>query len=419
MVAQVALAVVVLAGAGLLVRTLQNLRNVDPGFDTRNLLTFRLDPTLIGYKASQIDEFYQQLQQRLSAVPGIESVSYSTIAILSGGLWRTGFHLPGTPKGKHEEADLLGVGANYFSTMHMRLLAGRMFTSADIAQAETADARVRDWRATAAAKDAGIAPGKAAASKQKATGATAENEAMLPSLAVVVNESFVEKFFPKVNPIGQSFGSNDTQRVIMGVVNDTKFQGLRSAMEPTMYSPASGLGTTFELRARANPLALVPPVRSVVSQMDSNLPMFDVRTQTQIIERLLRRERMIAELSGAFGVLALVLACIGLYGLLSYEVSRRTREIGIRMALGAERRDVLRLVLGQGFVLAVVGAIVGVAAALALTRFLSSLLFGIKSSDPATFTAIAVLLVLVALAASYIPARRATRVDPMVALRYE
>lgn len=420
-VAQVALAVVVLAGAGLLVRTLRNLESVNPGFDTRDLLTFGLDPTLIGYKTPQIDAFYQQLQQRLAAMPGIESVSYSTVALLSGSRWTTGFHLPGTPKGKHQSTDFLGVGDNYFSTMHMRLLAGRTFTSADFAQAEIAFEKERERMLAEMAKDAGIAPPNAVVgSKRGAAGTSAaQGTAKQAPLAVVVSKSFVETFFAKVNPIGEHFDRGDLEHVIVGVVNDAKFRGLRSAMEPTMFVPASGQRTTFELRTRANPLALVPAVRGVVSQMDNNLPMFDVRTQSQIIDGLLRHERMIADLSMAFAVLALILSCIGLYGLLSYEVSRRTREIGIRMALGAERRDVLRLVVGQGITLALIGTIAGVAVALVLTRFLSSLLFNVKPADPATFTAIAVLIALVAFAASYIPARRATRVDPMVALRYE
>ena len=412
-VAQVALAMVVLVGAGLLVRTLRNLRTVDPGFDTRNLLTFSLDPTSIGYKTPQIDAFYRELQDRLAAVPGIESVSYSNVALLSGSLWRTGIHLPGAPKDKYENANHLQVGANFFSTMHMKLLAGQSFTSADFAQAEVAHEKEREREAAAEAKDAGIAGPSAAAEN------TAESAAKEAPLAVIVNKSFVQKYFPKVNPLGQHFEVNDTPRVVVGVVNDAKYQDLRSTIEPTMYSPASGLRTTFSLRTRAKPMVLVPVVRSMVSQMDSNLPVFDVRTQTQIVDGLLRQERMIAKLSGAFGLLALVLACIGLYGLLSYEVSRRAREIGIRMALGAEQRDVLRLVVGRGITLAVVGAIAGIGAALGLTRFLSSLLFGVKPTDPITFAAIAVLLALVALAASYIPARRATRVDPMVALRYE
>jgi predicted permease len=422
-VAQVALAVVVLVGAGLVARTLQNLKSVDPGFDTRNLLTFVLDPTLIGYKTPQIDEFYQRLQQNLSAIPGVESVSYSNVALLSGSLWRTSFYLPGTPKDKQQRADYLGVGLNFFSTIHMRLLAGRTFDSADFARAEIAFENQQERAAAAAARDAGVA---ALAGPSVAETSAGKNQSPVP---IVVNDAFIRKYFPQSSAIGERFGQSPGNPkegeipnpgwIIVGVVNNAKFSNLRRTIEPTIYVPTSGQGVTFELRARANPLALVSSVRSVVSQMNGNLPIFDVRTQTQIIEGSLRRERMIAQLSAAFGVLALALSCIGLYGLLSYGVSRRTREIGIRMALGAERRAMLRLVVGQGIALAIVGTIGGVAVALVLTRFLSSLLFGVKPADPATFVAIAVLLMLVAAAASYIPARRATRVDPIVALRYE
>jgi ABC-type antimicrobial peptide transport system permease subunit len=186
-----------------------------------------------------------------------------------------------------------------------------------------------------------------------------------------------------------------------------------------MYVPSSGGNTSFEVRTRMNPTAVIASIRSVVSQMDSNLPVFNVQTQAELIDQLLFQERMIAKLAGFFGILALVLACIGLYGLLSYEVSRRTREIGIRIALGAQRGGVLRLVVGQGIVLAITGAMVGIAVALGVTRYLKSMLYNIHANDPATIAGVTILLTLVAVAACYIPARRAMRVDPMVALRYE
>ncbi|MFI5126128.1 MAG: ABC transporter permease [Candidatus Acidiferrales bacterium] len=421
-IAQVALAVVVLVGAGLLVRTLQNLKNVDPGFDTRNLLTFGLDPTLIGYKTPQIDVFYRNLQERLATIPGVESVSYSNSTLLSGSLWDTGFHLQGTPKDQEADADYLPVGANFFSMMHMRLLSGRNFTSADFAGAEVAQEKEEARSAAVEAKEAGIAApaGVAAASE------SAANEAPVP---VIVNKRFLQKYFPKVNPLGLHFGEREADPAkgdwaapgwaIVGVVSDAKYQDLRSPVEPTMYVPSSGGNTSFELRTRMNPTAITPMIRGVVSQMDSNLPIFDVHTQTQLIDQLLFQERMIARLSSFFGLLALVLACIGLYGLLSYEVARRTREIGIRMALGAQQKDVLRLVVGQGILLAVVGAAVGIGVAVGVTRYLESMLFNVHANDPVTMIGVAVLLTLVALAACYIPARRATRVDPMVALRYE
>jgi predicted permease len=420
--AQVALAVVVLVGAGLLVRTLRNLRNVDPGFDTRNLLTFELDPTLIGYKTPQTVAFYRELQERIAAMPGVESVSYSSSTLLSGSLWSTGFHMAGTPKDEESEADYLPVGASFFSMMHMRLLAGRNFTPSDFAQAQAADERSRARQAVQEAKEAGLAAPVGSADVP----ASAANEAPVP---VIVNKAFVQKYFRNVNPLGQHFGEAEPDPekgdwanpgwVILGVASDAKYDSLRNAIEPTMYVPSTGGNVSFEVRTRTNTKVMTATIRSIVNQMDSNLPVFNVHTQTELIDRLLFQERMIAKLSGFFGALALVLACIGLYGLLSYEVSRRTREIGIRTALGAQQRDVLRLVVGQGIVLSLAGGAVGIAVALAVTRYLRSMLYDVHTSDPATIAAVSILLWFVALAACYVPARRATRVDPMVSLRYE
>jgi predicted permease len=421
-IGQVALAVVVLMGAGLLVRTLQNLRNVDPGFDTRNLLTFELDPTLIGYKTPQIDAFYRDLQQRIGTIPGVESVSYSNSTLLSGSLWETGFHLEGTPKDQDSSADYLPIGADFFSVMHMRLLTGRNFNSADFAEAEAAGERDRAREAEQEAKEAGLS----APSGSTGVPESAANEAPVP---VIVNKTFVQRYFPKVNPLGVHFGAHKADPAkgnwatpgweILGVVSDAKYQDLRSPINPTMYVPSSGGNTSFEVRTRVDPKAVAVSIRSVLSQMDTNLPVFNVHTQAELIDQLLFQERMIAKLSGFFGMLALVLACIGLYGLLSYEVSRRTREIGIRMAMGAQRRGVLRLVVWQGLVLAIAGAMVGIGVAMGVTRFLKSMLYDIHANDPATIVGVTVLLMLVAVAACYIPARRAMRVDPMVALRYE
>lgn len=428
-IAQVALAVIALVGAGLLVRTLQNVKSIDPGFDTRNVLTFGLDPSLIGYKTAQADEFYRNLRERLAAISQVDSVSYSRVPLLGGDYSMTSFSMPGMAKGEYGGAGILEVGADFFSTMHIRLLEGRAFDSADFELAEAAQESAEAEQAAQKLAGAGSTPNpKAAVAGSKAPERPAEqaNETALP---VVVNKLFVQKYYAKSNPLAQHFGQTKANEklgrpanpgyAIVGVVGDAKYQDLQSDIDPTVYMPSSGGDVTFEVRSAMSPAALTALVRKVVGQMDGNLPVIAVHTETQLISQLVSDQNMIAQVSGFFGVLALALACIGLYGLLSYEVSRRTREIGVRMALGAQQGDVLRLVVGQGILLAIAGAIVGIGVALGVTRYLASLLYGVHANDPVTMVAVAVLLVLVALAACYIPARRATRVDPMVALRYE
>jgi len=392
-VAQVALAIVVLVGAGLLVRTLANLRNVDVGFDSHNILIFAIDPTLIGYKGPQADRLYRDLQGRLSETPGVKAASYSMMPLLSSGLMITSFHWPGTPQDQDSEADVLGVGPNFFETMRIPFLIGRAFTTSDFKL-------------------------------------SAANDGTTPTSAptpVIVNQSFVEKYLGKENPLGKQFGQAEASAdgpassgyEIIGVVRDAKYNDLRREIHAMMYMPQRFGGATFELRTAADPRAILPSIREVVAQVSTNLPLFDVKTESEQIDRLLFQERLVARLSSIFALLALVLACVGLYGLLSYEVSRRTREIGIRMTLGAHQGNVLRLVLRQGIVLAMVGAALGIGVALAVTRYLASMLYNVRGSDPVTIAGVAILLALVAFAACYIPARRATRVDPIIALRYE
>jgi predicted permease len=419
-VVQVVLSMVVLVGAGLMVRTLRNLRGMNPGFDTRNLLLFEIDPTLQKYNPSQVQSFYRELQQRLAALPGVISASYSHPALLNGSLTATDYHLEGQPEKKNVPSDRLAIGLGFLSTMHIPLIGGRTFTDEDFQQA--AEAAAIEQKASAAAK-----------SKSPHSVAT-EQSAVAPPVAALVNQTFARKYFPGKSTLGMRLLSplssdeggeaathNAPRRswVIVGIVGDTKYQDLRREVHPTVFLPISDGGAHFELRTAGDPAALIPSIRRTAELVNKNLPVYHVQTQTHSIDDLLVQERLIARLSCLFGSLALLLACVGLYGLLSYEMARRRREIGIRMALGAEKRDVLKMVVGQGLRLALIGVTVGVAGALALTRFLSSLLYGVKPTDPLTFSAVSLVLIAVALLACYIPARRAAKVDPMVALRYE
>ena len=354
---------------------------------------FRDRPDLIGYKGPQIDSFYRDLQGRLSETPGVKSASYSMMPLLSNGLMITVFHWPGTPQDQESDADILGVGPNFFETLHIPFRAGRGFNASDF---------------ELAASNSGDTPTSA-------------------PTPVIVNQAFVEKYLGHENPLGKQFGESPADAngpaspgyEIVGVVRDAKYNSLRREIHATIYEPQHMGGASFELRTAADPKAILPAIREVVAEVNPNLPLFSVTTESEQIDRLLFQERLVARLSSFFGFLALLLACIGLYGLLAYEVTRRTREIGIRMALGAHSSDVLRLVVGQGLALAAAGAAIGIGVALGVMRFLHSLLYGVKPADPLTFIAVALFLAAVALFACYIPARRAMRVDPIVALRYE
>jgi predicted permease len=377
-IGQVALSVVVLVGAGLLARTLANLKSIDPGFETRNLLHFSISPTLVGYPEAKLQDLYDDLQLRLAPLPGVKSVSYASDVLLDGGLWSTSVHIQGSPENAQAETNMLAVGPDYFGTMHIPVVSGRTLFAND----------------------------------------------MRSKLSVaLVNETFVRRHLDGKNPIGMRLqgGSdqNPVNREIVGVVADAKYDELREAVAPTMYVPMQGGRVYFEVRTAANPATLMPVVRRLVGEMNQDLPVTDLQTQMETVDRLLFNERLVARLSALFGSLALVLACLGLFGLMSYEVARRTQEIGIRTALGAQRTQVMGMVLRQGLTLAVCGAAAGILAALWMTRYLKTLLYGVPATDGVTFVLATGLLIGVALAACWVPARRATRVDPMVALRCE
>ena len=377
-VTQVALSVVVLAGAGLIVRSLSNLKAIDPGFDTRNVLQFAISPELTGYYTKEkIEPLYREMQTRLSGLPGVSSVSYSSDTLLDGGIWTSDVKVEGQTSKESVETQMLAVGPDFFATMKIPLMTGRALTAADMSSMQD---------------------------------------------VALVNRAFVKKYLENREPLGLHLaggGSENVQYQIVGVVGDTKYAGLRDEIAPTAYVPMKQGGAHFALRTAIGPQALLPGIRKVVSDLDNNLPIFDIKTQTERIERLLFNERLLARLASLFGLLALVLACLGLYGLLAYEVARRTREIGIRSALGAQKRDVLRLVGSEGLLLVVCGATLGIALAVAIMRSLRSLLYDVNPGDPLTLVGVCLLLALVAIAACYIPVRRAMQVDPTVALRYE
>jgi predicted permease len=390
-VAQVSLSLLLLIGAGLLLRTLINLQRVETGFNEQNLLLFYADPSLLDYKGDRLKDIYQRLFARLEAVPGVQAVTFSRVPLLSRAATSGTFDLPGAKPGpdgsvpQTAEVYFHNVRENFFEAMGIPLLVGRTFTAND------------DLKA--------------------------------PKVAIV-NKTFADRLFPGVNPIGQTF-SMDIARPdpieIIGVVKDAKYTSQREEVPATMYrnwlqTPGATNQMSFEVRTTGDPKAYVGAIRQAVKDVEPNLPISNIKTQIEQADETLSMERLFAKLMSLFGLLAQQLASIGLYGVLAYSVSRRTHEIGIRMALGANRGRMLTMILRQGMTLTLTGVALGLAGAYVLTKYLgtlNSMLFGVQPRDPLTFAAMAALLTVVALVACLVPARRATKVDPMVALRYE
>jgi predicted permease len=388
-VVQVSLSVLLLIGAGLLIRTLRNLQHVDMGFNANNVLLFKVDPSLLGYRDEKLADLYQRSFNRLEAVPGVQAVTFSRSPLLAQSSWTSSAYVPGemgaNGRPRENNVKMHSVRENFFNTMEIPLLLGR--------------------------------------------GLTEQDDARAPRVAVV-NQAFAKAHFPNESPIGKRFGldpdkPNDIE--IVGLARDTKYTSQRDEIQPTVYQSWRQVlkrmtFATFEVRTVGDPAATIAGVREAMREVDSNLPVTNVRTQVQQADETLAMERMFAKLLTLFGVIAQQLAAIGLYGIMAYVVTQRTHEIGIRMALGADRRNVLMMVVRQGMILTIAGIAIGLVAAYVLTKYLESLtsmLFGVEARDPWTFAAIGILLAVVALIACLVPARRATRVDPLRALRYE
>jgi macrolide transport system ATP-binding/permease protein len=385
-IGQVSLSIVVLIGAGLFLRSLNHARAIDPGFDADRVLTLSFHTNAQGYDERKAQQFYQQLTERIQTLPGVDNVSIAQSAPLSF-FYAPAFGAPMFVEG-HEPPQgtnplIVGmntVGPNFFNTINVPLLLGRDFNNQD--QEET------------------------------------------PRVAIV-NETLVHSLFPDGNALGQRLrvlGRRPASYEIVGIVKDSKYRSLGEDPTPYIFVPYSQspqASMSVHVHTNGNPKQLIAAIRREVQTLDPNLPAFNVTTLADNIEISLFPARLGALLLGVFGALALLIASIGIYGVMSFGVSERTREMGIRMALGAQRGDVLRMVIWQGMKVAAIGVAIGSGLAFVSTRVVSSYLYDVSTTDPATFTGITIILIGVALLACYLPARRATGVDPLVALRYE
>ena len=385
-IAEVAIAVVLLVGAGLLIQSLRRLRQVNPGFDPHNVLTLALGLPEVKYSTEQQADFYRQLLSRIESLPGVRSASAVLPLPLSNDRIRITFETEGRPlpKGELPASEYRATGLNYFRTMGIPVLKGRDFTERD------------DKKSTA---------------------------------VIIINDAFAEKFFPVEDPIGTrikpGLSVDETKpvwREIVGVVGNVKHLSLGAEPDPEYYVPQSQMpfdSMIIVAKTEGDPRSLISAVQSEVRSLDKDLPTYNIKTLEEYVAASVAQPRFNTLLLGIFAGLALVLTAVGLYGVMSYTVTQRTHEIGIRMALGARQPDVLKMVVRQGMTLTIVGIGAGLIGAYFLTRVMASLLFGVSATDPITFIAISVVIAGVALGACFVPARRATKVDPMIALRYE
>jgi putative ABC transport system permease protein len=385
-VGELAIAVVLLVGAGLLIQSLWRLRNVSPGFDSQNLLTFVVGIPEVKYPTDKQEPFYRELVRRVESLPGVRSASSIIPLPLNGDAFVISFETEGRPveKGNQPSADFFAIEEGYFKTLGVSILKGREFTERD-------------------------------------------NKTAPP--VIIVNQAFAKKFFPGEDPIGKRIkpgistnSDKPAMREIVGVVSDVRNRNLSSELRAGYFIPAPQMPfnqMTLIVRTGNDPHSLITAVQNEVHAMDQEVPVFNIKTMEEYISATVATPRFNTTLLVIFAGVALILTIVGLYGVMSYSVAQRTNEIGIRMALGAQTGDVLRLIISQGFKLVLIGLGIGLVGAFAMTRVIASLLFGVTTKDPITFVAVAVLLALVALLACYIPARRATRLDPLHALRYE
>jgi len=365
-VLQVALSIVLLIGAGLFIRTMHNFRNVVAGYDPDHLLQFDINPALARYDRARVVPVLEEMIERIRAVPGVRSASFSCCGNNFGSF-------TDKSSGKVVSGQYLYVRENFFDTVGVPMLMGRPLTAAD-------------------------------------------TEGSRPVL--VVNEAFVHANFPDTSPLGKTANGE-----IVGVVRDAPLGSLRQQPAPAMYwafRQGGGYGrVTFRVRTNVDAMSIYPSIRDSLRQVESRLPVFNVRTFAMQVEQGLAQENMFAGLSTLFGILAVVLTCVGFYGIMAYSVARRTSEIGVRLALGAKPLDVLRLIMSEGLFLVIAGSGVGIAGALASTQYIESILFGLPADDGITITAAVFLMIAVAAAAAFFPARKAARLDPVIALRYE
>jgi len=380
-VAQISLSLVLLVCAGLFTRSLQKAQQADPGFEASHLLLASYELSPAGYTRATSAAFDRQVLDRLSALPGVESVTLADFSPLSFSIHTDYLQIEGYVPQPHESMEISRaiVGPNYFRTLRTSVISGREFTAAD-----TVDSQ----------------------------------------LVAVVNQAFVDRYWPDEDAIGKQVTDGRDRYTIVGIARNAKYRLLTYPSEPVIYLPIyqayrSTQDTTIHLRTTGDPLTMASSVEETIHQLNPELPLFNVNPLSVTMQLGTLFGRVAATFAGSFGLLAMLLAAVGIYGVVAYSTRQRAREIGIRMALGAEQRGIYRLVLGQGFRLTLAGLVVGTALAVAFTRLLKAQLFGVSATDAITFASVGLLLAVVALVACHIPARRATRVDPMVALRHE